>query len=70
MKNEYKIACNFCGAGKPLYFKRFNPSMINNDEPMFEYILLDGSEKRELIVSKLQCPKCDNQNVDILALLD
>lgn len=66
----YQVACNGCGAGKTLYFKRNNPSMREDDGPVFTWQPFD-SIKSKLTIEELSkgCPKCGCKDLDILEIL-
>lgn len=71
IKTTYQVACNGCGAGKRLYFKRANVNMRETRRREDDYFLVEvNSIRRELFITDLEkgCPKCGCRDLDILGL--
>lgn len=64
----HQIACNGCGAGKSLYFKRYNPSMRENDGPDYTWERYQSIHP-ELKVTDIEkgCPKCGCKDLEIIS---
>lgn len=64
---NYQIACNGCGAGKPTYFKRYNPSIKEGDGHAFTFVPFESIQSKvEVTELASGCPKCGCKDLEII----
>lgn len=62
----YIVACNLCGSGKKLYFKRYNPLMKDGEEP-FVWVEYERDQMKTTVKDlEKGCPSCGCKDLEII----